>query len=316
MLDVRKLVLLREVGVRGSIAAAAQALNYTRSAVSQQLSALEVETGVPLLDRSNRRAGLTAEGRLLVAHSERILAQMEEAESDLLAANGQVAGELRVGVPFHDGPPVLMSALTQVRAAHPQLRITMRGVSSGEGRQAVHLGQLDLAMATRYDRVPEPQVPGLHEEPLISDRVRLAVAADHPLAGATPQPLARFAGEQFILRPGSALGRLTLHLCAEAGFTPDVVADSDDMQAVLAFVALGWGVALIPDLVPDRPGFPVVRLPLTGATPTRHVSLVVRHTTLTCPSIARVLPMIRQAADELSLRANGARERLLAAHDQ
>ncbi len=134
VLDVRKLVLLREVQARGSIAAAAESLNYTRSAVSQQLSALEAETGTELLDRRSNRAGLTSAGRLLVDHTEYILAGLESAESDLLAATGRVCGELRVGVPFHEGPALLIPALTRVRDLHPALRITLRALPVGGGR--------------------------------------------------------------------------------------------------------------------------------------------------------------------------------------
>lgn len=123
VLDVRKLLLLREVGIRGSISAAAEGPNYTHSAVSQQLSVLEAEAGVPLLDRSNRKVELTEAGRLLIEHGERILSQLEEAESDLLAAAGRVRGRLRVGVPFHEGPALLVSALSRMRDQYPELRM-------------------------------------------------------------------------------------------------------------------------------------------------------------------------------------------------
>jgi DNA-binding transcriptional LysR family regulator len=180
VLDVRKLVLLREVGARGSIAAAAQALNYTRSAVSQQLSALESETGAALLDRGSKRAELTAAGRLLVAHTERVLTQLETAEAQLLARDGKVTGELRVGVPLHEGPALLVPALNRLRAHHPDLRITLHGVDPDEGRQTVRLGRLDAVLASGYPQVPEPRVPGLYEEEVISDRIRLAIRARSP----------------------------------------------------------------------------------------------------------------------------------------
>ncbi|ATW52870.1 LysR family transcriptional regulator [Streptomyces xantholiticus] len=300
MLDIRKLVLLREVEASGSIAAAAQALNYTRSAVSQQLSALEAETGVALVDRGSRRAGLTVAGRALVAHTERILERLEAAESVLLAVTGGVVGELRVGVPFHEGPALLVPALTRLRAEHPDLRITLHGVAASEGREAVRLGRLDVVMAARYDQVPEKPVPGLHEEPVADDRVRIAVAPDDATAaGSGPVGLGEFAHRQWILDPGSGLGRLALHSCAAAGFAPDVVADTGDMQAALGLVSLGWGVALVPDLVPARPGYPVRRIPLAEPELVRRLSLVVRRGALTRPAVAAVLNAVRVAADAL-----------------
>ncbi|MYR50917.1 LysR family transcriptional regulator [Streptomyces sp. SID4928] len=296
VLDVRKLVLLREVQARGSIAAAAESLNYTRSAVSQQLSALEAETGTELLDRRSNRAGLTSAGRLLVDHTEYILAGLESAESDLLAATGRVCGELRVGVPFHEGPALLIPALTRVRDLHPALRITLRALPVGGCREAVRLGQVDLALAMGYDEVPEPSMPGLHEEPVAADRVRLAVGpggADEP-AGRLPDRLAAYADRAWALDPDSGLGRLTVHACASAGFVPDIVARTSDLQATLGLVSLGWGVALVPDLVPDRPGYPVRRITLDGPGLMRQVSLVVRSGAVSNPSVSAVLAEVRR----------------------
>ncbi|MFI7406489.1 LysR family transcriptional regulator [Streptomyces sp. NPDC049541] len=301
VLDVRKLVLLREVGVRGSIAAAAQALNYTRSAVSQQLSALEAETGTALLDRGSRRAELTPAGRLLVSHTDRIMAQLEAAEAQLRARDGRVSGELRVGVPLHEGPALLVPALNRLRQDHPRLRITLHGVAPDEGRQTVRLGRLDAVLAAGYPQVPEPRVPGLYEEEVLSDRLRLVVAPGHPLAtGELPRRLEEFAREPWLLDRTSRLGRLALHACAGAGFVPDIVSDIGDMQAVFGLVSLGWGVALVPDLVPGRPGHPVVRVTLEGPRLARRITLVVREGSLQTPPVAALLPAVREAAAELS----------------
>ncbi|MEU3281938.1 LysR substrate-binding domain-containing protein [Streptomyces antibioticus] len=95
------------------------------------------------------------------------------------------------------------------------------------------------------------------------------------------------------------LGRLALHLCADAGFVPDVVPDIGDMQAVFGLVSLGWGVALAPDLVPDRPGHPVVRVPLKGIDAVRHITPVVREGARNSPPVAALLPAVREAAGEL-----------------
>lgn len=300
MLDMRKLVLLREVEARGSIAAAARALSYTRSAVSQQLSALEAEMGTALLDRGSRQAGLTAAGRLLAAHAERILGQLEAAEAEVHAQDGRVAGLLRVGVPLHDGPALLVPALTRLRALHPGLRITLHGAPAAESREMVRLGQLDAVLAARYDQVPEPPVASLHEEPVAADPVRLATAPDHPLAGHATVRLAEFADAPWLIDPASGLGRLALHACAGAGFAPDVVSDIGDLQAVLALVSLGWGVALVPDLAPGRPGYPVARISVRDGDLTRRTMLVVRKGAVASPPVAALLTVVREASAELA----------------
>jgi DNA-binding transcriptional LysR family regulator len=300
VLDVRKLILLREVAARGSIAAAAQAQHLTRSAVSQQLTALEAEVGRPLLNRTGRRAVLTAEGRLLVRHAERIVGQLEAAEAEPRAEKGMVTGELRLGVPLHEGPALLVPAAIRLRTRHPRLHITLHGVSAAEGREQVRLGELDAALAARYTQVPEPLHESLHEEGLLTDQVRLALVPDHPLAtGASARPLTDFAGLPWLLDRASAIGQLALQLCAEAGFVPDVVSDIADMQAVLALVAAGWGVALVPDLTPDRPDHPVVRIALLGREPVRRTTVVVRAGSRYSPAIAAFLPLLREAAADL-----------------
>lgn len=295
MLDVRRLVLLREVQARGSIAAAAQALAYTRSAVSQQLTALEREVGVALLDRSNRQATLTAAGRALVARTESVLAELERAEVELEQSRATVTGELRVGVPVGHGPPLLARAVAAVQQRFPQLAIRLDGVEEGGGRDAVRLGLLDLVIASRYDQVPEPPVPGLVEHRLAVDAIELAVGADHSLAGPEPRPLAAFADERWVLDPSAPLGRLALHACHAAGFEPRIAASLADLQAALALVATGWAVTLVPALVAERPGSPVVRIPPEGMELRRRISAVTR-------AGAAGRPAVRAMLDELRTR--------------
>ncbi|MDN3272244.1 LysR family transcriptional regulator [Streptomyces sp. MA15] len=301
MLNVHRLLLLREVEARGSIVAAARALNYTRSAVSQQLTSLEAETGATLLDRSGNRVELTAAGHLLVRHADRIIGQLEAAEAELHARDGVITGTLRIGVPLHEGPSLVAPAATRLRSLHPRLRVTLHGVTPAGGREGVRLGQLDVALAARYSHVPVTGRPGLYEEELLTDEIRLAVAPGHPLARSTePRPLAEFADESWVLDRTTDLGRLGLHVCADAGFVPDVVCDTGDMQAVLGLVSLGWGVALVPDLAPDRAGHPVVRVPVQGHRLRRHTTLVVREGALNSPPVAALLPALREAAGLLA----------------
>ncbi|TDD20785.1 LysR family transcriptional regulator, partial [Kribbella turkmenica] len=108
MLDVRRLRLLRELAHRGTIAAVAEVLAYTPSAVSQQLTALERETGVPLLERTGRRVVLTAAARALVERTEEILAILQEAEAGLAASSTTLIGTLRIGV-FPTAVPTILT---------------------------------------------------------------------------------------------------------------------------------------------------------------------------------------------------------------
>src|SRR5436190_16693880 len=96
MLDLRRVRLLRELAARGTIAAVADALQFTPSAVSQQLALLERDAGVPLLERAGRGVRLTDAALVLVAHAEELLERSARAEADLAAASGEVAGLARI----------------------------------------------------------------------------------------------------------------------------------------------------------------------------------------------------------------------------
>ena len=169
----------------GSIAAAARRLQYTRSAVSQQISALEAEAGTPLVDRAGNHITLTPAGRALVEHAERILVELRSAEAMLAGAGTQITGLLRVGIPFREGPHIMSTALTEVRRRFPDMEIRLAAVSDEEGPEAVHRDQLDMAIVSRYGNARETATTGLREWTLGHDPLRLCVPPAHPLAGAS-----------------------------------------------------------------------------------------------------------------------------------
>src|SRR5579859_7569604 len=144
MLDLHRLRLLQEFAARGSIARTAAVLGYTPSAVSQQLAALEREAGTALLDRSARRAELTDAGRRLAVHAERILAMVEEAETDL-SAEAEPAGRV-VATAFPSAAVAFAPALARSLRAHPRLNLVLRQTGAGEGLRQVRSGEVDVAI--------------------------------------------------------------------------------------------------------------------------------------------------------------------------
>ncbi|MEZ7003361.1 LysR substrate-binding domain-containing protein [Streptomyces sp. AD55] len=136
---------------------------------------------------------------------------------------------------------------------------------------------------------------------MISDGIRLAVAPGHPLAASSePRAIAELTDTPWLLDRTTDLGRPALHLCAGAGFHPDVVCDTGDLQAVLGLVSLNWGVALVPGIAPDRPGHPVVRLAVRDHRLTRRTTLVVREGAVNNPSTVALLSALREAAGHLT----------------
>jgi DNA-binding transcriptional LysR family regulator len=301
MLDVEKLLALRAVAAHGTIAAAARELGYTRSAVSQQLSALERAAGTSLLLRSGNSVTVTPVGRALLEHTERILVELRAAQAALQRNDGEIAGELRVGVPFREGPPLMSSALTDVRQQHPKLQLTLAATTDGTGAEEVRRGTLDLVMVSRFGPTPGPAEPGLRQCVLSSDPLRLCVSRRHRLAAEPYCRVADLGAESWVISPMSPLGRLTLGLCSSAGFQPVVAATVHDVAAALGLVEADWGITIAPELTPS--GNALRRVALRDVDAVRHSVLLMRDGDEESPSIAAVLAAVRSAGSRVALKA-------------
>ena len=299
MLDVRKLIMLRAVAAEGSIAAAGRALQYTRSAVSQQLTALEAEAGTALVDRAGNRVTLTPKGRALVEHAERILIEMRAAEAVLAGSDAEVAGLLRVGIPFREGPQLMSRALTEVRRRFPAIEVRLASTTDETAPDAVRRDQLDLAILSRYGNAQAPTAPGLREWALGHDPLRLCVPEGHPLANRTSCDMAQLRDESWVMCPGTPLGRLVASMCALAGFQPRVAATVDDVGTALGLVGMAWGITVAPELTPAVRDERVARLRIAGVDTVRHNMLVVRDGDHLSPRVAAVIAAVRAAAAEL-----------------
>ncbi len=189
MLDLHRLRLLREFAERGSIARTAAVLGYTPSAVSQQLAALEREAGTALLDRSARRAELTDAGRRLAGHAERILAMVEEAETDLSARATEPAGRV-VATAFPSAAVAFAPALARSLRTHPRLALVLRQTQAREGLRQVRSGDVDVAIVDDWSAqlAAEIETGGsiLTSYHLIRDQLVLVVPRSHPAADPGP----------------------------------------------------------------------------------------------------------------------------------
>ncbi|WP_433435887.1 LysR family transcriptional regulator [Nonomuraea sp. CA-141351] len=259
MLDPRKLHLLRELARRGTIAAVAEAVTFTPSAVSQQLSALEREAGVPLLERTGRTVTLTPAGHLLVEHAHAVLEQLERASAALAAARGGPSGPLRIGA-FPTAARVLLPpALADLTGAHPGLVPMVSEIDPADVSAALRAGELDVALVHEYDFVPPVTDASIETEPLFSEPMYLT---DRP-------SVADARADSWITdRPGTLCHTMAIRACQAAGFEPLVRHHIDDFDTVLAFVAAGQGVALVPHLAAIDPpeGVTLTRLPLSRRT--------------------------------------------------
>jgi DNA-binding transcriptional LysR family regulator len=253
MLDVRRLRLLHDLGRLGTIAAVADVRSYTPSAVSQQLAALEREAGVALLERTGRRVTLTAAGQVLVRHAGTVLAALETADATLAAVRTGPAGPLRIGAFPSAVRTILPAALVALGRDHPGLELMVTELDPAGVPSALRDRVLDAGLVHAYS--PSASVrpdgldlvadlDGLDSVPLLDEEVFVAVPSS-----VTASEVAGLRDEDWILAsPGTLCREVTLRVCGEAGFTPRVRHQADDFTAVLALVAAGQGVSLVPAL--------------------------------------------------------------------
>lgn len=301
MLDVRRLRLLHDLAQLGTIAAVARSHTYTPSAVSQQLAALEREAGVPLLHRSGRRVTLTAAGEVLVRHAGTVLVALEGASAALAAARTELSGPLRIGAFPTAVRTLLPAALVSLGADHPALELMVSELDPVDVPQALHQRRLDVALVHDYDVLPVEPDPTLDTVPLLRETVYLAVPADAADTGAEPIDAARHA-PWIVGSPGTACHALAVQVCRSAGYAPLVRHHADDFAAVLALVAAGQGVSLVPQLATARPPAGVLLVPLAIRRRTR---ITYRHGGAAHPAVAACVAALR-AATRAHLTANPA----------
>src|SRR4051794_3674959 len=221
VLDVHRLRLLRELQRRGTLAAVARALSYSPSAISQQLSQLEAETGVRLLERVGRGVRLTEQARVLVGHTDALLARLEQAEADLAASLTEVTGRLRVASFQTVLLTLVPAALTRLAQLHPGLRVEIVQSEPEPAVAGLLAHDFDVVLGEEYPGRPDRPLPGVHEEDLAHDELRLVLPTGGPFS--RPAALAELAGAPWVLDPaGTAPGRWAGALCHGARFEPDV----------------------------------------------------------------------------------------------
>jgi DNA-binding transcriptional LysR family regulator len=262
MLSLTRLNILREVLQRGSFSAAAEALDYTQSAVSQAVARLEAETGAALLVRDRRGVRATVAGATLLGHADAILAQVRAAEDDLAAVIGVRGGRLRLASFPSAGSTLIPQAVAAFRHLHPEVELSLGEGEPEEIAPRLRSGEFDLALLFEFPG-EEQQSTGLATTALIHDPMWVALPVQHKLARKHNLALIDLRDQDWVQTSArSACARHVISVCREAGFEPRVSFESDDYDTIQGLVAAGVGVALIPRLALShrRPGLVVRRL--------------------------------------------------------
>jgi DNA-binding transcriptional LysR family regulator len=300
-LDVRRISLLRDFSLHGTVSATAEALHLTGPAVSQQLAALEKEAGLPLLEKRGRTLHLTAAGRLLVEHAEVILGDIAAAEADLQVLRGGGRGLVRVAA-FPSAARVLLPQVWRRLAQDPERAPSLRIVECEPDLavDALRSREADIALVHAYSLLPRDLPPGCEQHRLMDDPVLLALppalAARRGLEPGQRADLAAFAGENWLMPgPETSCRELAERACGAAGFVAHPVAVANDFSVLTALVRAEAGAALVPRMALPPDTWGVSLHPLADAI-TRTVSAFTRTGDARRPQLKRALDEIRAVA--------------------
>src|SRR5256885_6455958 len=242
MLDLERLRALSAAATSGSVSAAASALRVTASAVSQQVAKLERETGQKLLERNGRGVRLTDAATLLAGHAERILAMVEEAESDLEAHRGSVVGELTIAAFPTAARELVPAALRTLAREHPRLTVCLREQEPDVSVPLAVRGEIDLGIVQDWFNAPLAIPEGLVKASLLDDVADLALPAEHPLAARDVIDLGELADDVWVSAPiGTVCRTWLVHTLRSAGLEPRIAHTADEYATQLALVEAGLG---------------------------------------------------------------------------
>jgi len=307
VLDLRRLRVVQEIAQSGSFSAAAQRLNFSPSAVSQQVAALERQLDLVLFERGGTGVRLTEAGVRLVAHADLLLAQASEAEAELAALARAHAGRLHLGSFPTATSAFAARAAQRFRERHPGVDLVVQDGEPFESVARLVAGSVDLALVFAFENWPAARAYDgtlieskieLDELPLLDDPFVLLLSANDELAGLEVVELERLAGRRVSARaPWSHDFEL---LCRRVGFQPrlDDSHQTSDFLAYQGFVAASGGLTLIPRLAVDvlRPGLAI--RPLSPSL-SRRVSIIRRaHRPVATSATTALVAIVRDVVDE------------------
>jgi molybdate transport repressor ModE-like protein len=298
MLDVKRMRILKEVADRGSFSAAAEALSYTQSAVSQQIAALEREAGTQLVTRGSRGIRLTEAGEALVRHADAILTRLADAEAELEAIAGLRGGRLRLAAFPTVGATLMPLAIATFRERHPDVELTVKQLEPEDSLPLLKSGELDIALTIEPSLSVDTE--GLESTFLLDDPMFVALPLNHPLANKTRVRLKDLKDEAWIGTTDScSCGTLVRNHCIRSGgFDPQITFESDDYLAIQGLVAAGVGVAMIPTLALTTVRDDIIIRDLANEAPLRQIAAATLPGTQRSPAAREMLEVLGEVATQ------------------
>lgn len=304
MLDHR-LTVLRTFAACGSVTAAAEALDYSPSAVSAQLRGLQADLGLRLVEKDGRGLRLTPAGRRLVEESDGLFTHWEGVRAALAADGGAEAEQLRLGGMSTATAALLAPVAVRLRAEAPGLGISIVEADPQRCFDLLLADRLDLAIVVSMQASAGAGDPRYERIALLDDPLDIMLPADHRLAGRESISLEEVGEEPWIAaRPGTPYRALFIAAFTAAGTTPRVAHEVAEWDTEATLIEKGLGIGLVPRLARISSDYRVVRVPVAGpAAPHRRVVAAIRRGARERPLIARTVDALReQARDGLGYR--------------
>lgn len=245
-MELRNLKAFVEVVRQGGFSKAARTLFSTQSTVSKAVGQLEAECGEALLERLGTGVRLTAAGELVHVRALAMLAESEHLAAELADLRGLLSGRLRLGLPIFGSARLFAPLFAEYRSRWPNVEIELMEQGSARLEEALLAGEVELGVSLL------PIGEAFSWQPVRDDPLMAVLAADHPLRGRERLRLAELANDPFILfEQGFALNTRIEHACSLRGFAPRLAARSGQLDFIIALVAAGLGVALLPRLLTE-----------------------------------------------------------------
>lgn len=296
--DLRRLRVLRALREHATLRAAATSLRMTPSAVSQQLSVLSRTTGVTLLESQGRTVRLTDAAYALLRHTDAVFAQLEQADAELAGFRSGDAGTVRVAAFATAIPRLVVPAVQELGTRQPELGVRVRESEAGTVYDLLAGGEVDLGL-TLAAHAPRRRDKEFDQVALLTDPLHLALANDHRLRARAGLRLRDLEQEPWIFGEVGPWREITQAACAAAGFAPEQAHSATDWPAILALVAAGLGVALVPQLAAAHgPGVTIRRL--EADQPYRHIVVAVRAGAWARPQLVQVVRALENVASNNS----------------
>jgi DNA-binding transcriptional LysR family regulator len=303
-MDVARLRTLRELAMRQTMAAVAEALRVSPSAVSQQIAQLEAEAGLRLIERRGRRVHLTQAGLRLVAHAERIIAALEDAKTDLAELKQAVAGELRVAAFSSVAAALIPQVMKALERRHAQLTIVLEEMEPVDSLTALRAWQTDVALVDDLTVPPNTAGPNIERVPILEDLLYAVLPNAHPLAARSRVAIADLRGERWAMDTAfNTYSDVITKACQAAGFDPIVNGKCGGFEVVQPLIEQGCSIAILPGLrVRHRAGKFCVR----KLTPEirRKIFVAFRRGERRHPAVAAFVDQLQKSAK--ALRRDGA----------